>query len=82
MADMMSTGVLWYQTAYCLANSNSSTFTTIGDGSYGEVIHGHRAGPRVSVHLQADDQDEAGLGEPLEATIITTEKRGGALNLR
>ncbi|XP_059026339.1 uncharacterized protein LOC131829021 isoform X2 [Mustela lutreola] len=47
-----------------------------GDGSYGEAIHGHRAGPRVSVHLQADDQDEAGLGEPLEATIITTEKRG------
>ncbi|XP_044943868.1 uncharacterized protein LOC123394173 isoform X2 [Mustela putorius furo] len=47
-----------------------------GDGSYGEAIHGHRAGPRVSIHLQADDQDEAGLGEPLEATIITTEKRG------
>uniref|UniRef100_M3XQA7 Uncharacterized protein n=1 Tax=Mustela putorius furo TaxID=9669 RepID=M3XQA7_MUSPF len=33
-----------------------------GDGCHVEAIHSHLAGPRVSLHLQTDDQDEAGLG--------------------
>ncbi|XP_047552460.1 uncharacterized protein LOC125081792 [Lutra lutra] len=47
-----------------------------GNGCHGEAIPGHRAGPRFSIHLQAIGQSEVRLGEPLEATVITTEKRG------
>nr|XP_060640507.1 protein sidekick-1-like [Anolis sagrei ordinatus] len=68
--------ILGYQIAYRLATSNPNKFTTVEVGSTVRQFVATDLLPESAYIFRASAKTRQGWGEPLEATVITTEKRG------
>uniref|UniRef100_A0A670YH85 Sidekick cell adhesion molecule 1 n=1 Tax=Pseudonaja textilis TaxID=8673 RepID=A0A670YH85_PSETE len=67
--------ILGYQIAYRLASSNPNKFTTVEVGSSVQQFAATDLIPESAYIFRASAKTRQGWGEPLEATVITTEKR-------
>ncbi|XP_042293990.1 protein sidekick-1 isoform X4 [Sceloporus undulatus] len=67
--------ILGYQIAYRLATSNPNKFTTVEVGSTVRQFVATDLLPESAYIFRASAKTRQGWGEPLEATVITTEKR-------
>ncbi|XP_014466304.3 protein sidekick-1 isoform X2 [Alligator mississippiensis] len=67
--------ILGYQIAYRLANSSPNKFTTVEVGSTVRQFTVTDLNPESAYIFRTSAKTRQGWGEPLEATVITTEKR-------
>ncbi|CAI9173366.1 unnamed protein product [Rangifer tarandus platyrhynchus] len=67
--------VLGYQIAYRLASSSPNTFTTVEVGATVRQFTATELAPESAYVFRLSAKTRQGWGEPLEATVITTEKR-------
>lgn len=67
-----------YQIAYRLASSSPDTFTTVEVGATVRQFTATELAPESAYVFRLSAKTRQGWGEPLEATVITTEKRGEA----
>ncbi|KFV53129.1 Protein sidekick-1, partial [Tyto alba] len=67
--------ILGYQIAYRLASSNPNKFTTVEVGSTVRQFTATDLTPESAYIFRTSAKTRQGWGEPLEATVITTEKR-------
>ncbi|XP_032182933.1 protein sidekick-1 isoform X3 [Mustela erminea] len=67
--------VLGYQIAYRLASSSPNTFTTVEVGATVRQFTATELAPESAYIFRLSAKTRQGWGEPLEATVITTEKR-------
>ncbi|XP_039216202.1 protein sidekick-1 isoform X2 [Crotalus tigris] len=67
--------ILGYQIAYRLASSSPNKFTTVEVGSTVQQFAATDLIPESAYIFRALAKTRQGWGEPLEATVITTEKR-------
>ncbi|XP_074056656.1 protein sidekick-1 isoform X4 [Macrotis lagotis] len=67
--------ILGYQIAYRLATSSPNKFTTVEVGSTVRQFTATDLTPESAYIFRASAKTRQGWGEPLEATVITTEKR-------
>ncbi|XP_074201685.1 protein sidekick-1 isoform X2 [Camelus bactrianus] len=67
--------VLGYQIAYRLASSSPNTFTTVEVGATVRQFTATELAPESAYLFRLSAKTRQGWGEPLEATVITTEKR-------
>ncbi|XP_077172326.1 protein sidekick-1 isoform X2 [Paroedura picta] len=67
--------ILGYQIAYRLASSSPNKFTTVEVGSTVRQFMATDLLPESAYIFRASAKTRQGWGEPLEATVITTEKR-------
>ncbi|XP_077774862.1 protein sidekick-1 isoform X5 [Podarcis muralis] len=67
--------ILGYQIAYRLATSSPNKFTTVEVGSTVRQFVATDLLPESAYIFRASAKTRQGWGEPLEATVITTEKR-------
>ncbi|KAM6424581.1 protein sidekick-1 isoform 3-T3 [Liasis olivaceus] len=67
--------ILGYQIAYRLATSSPNRFTTVEVGSTVQQFVATDLSPESAYIFRASAKTRQGWGEPLEATVITTEKR-------
>ncbi|XP_048349553.1 protein sidekick-1 isoform X2 [Sphaerodactylus townsendi] len=67
--------ILGYQIAYRLASSNPNKFITVEVGSTVRQFMATDLLPESAYIFRASAKTRQGWGEPLEATVITTEKR-------
>ncbi|XP_028913332.1 protein sidekick-1 isoform X2 [Ornithorhynchus anatinus] len=67
--------ILGYQIAYRLAASSPNTFTTVEVGSTIRQFMATDLTPESAYIFRTSAKTRQGWGEPLEATVITTEKR-------
>nr|XP_006112957.1 protein sidekick-1 isoform X1 [Pelodiscus sinensis]XP_006112958.1 protein sidekick-1 isoform X1 [Pelodiscus sinensis]XP_025034766.1 protein sidekick-1 isoform X1 [Pelodiscus sinensis]XP_025034772.1 protein sidekick-1 isoform X1 [Pelodiscus sinensis]XP_025034774.1 protein sidekick-1 isoform X1 [Pelodiscus sinensis]XP_025034776.1 protein sidekick-1 isoform X1 [Pelodiscus sinensis] len=67
--------ILGYQIAYRLATSSPNTFTTVEVGSTVRQFMATDLSPESAYIFRTSAKTRQGWGEPLEATVITTEKR-------
>lgn len=67
-----------YQIAYRLASSSPNKFTTVEVGSTVRQFTATDLTPESAYIFRTSAKTRQGWGEPLEATVITTEKRGNA----
>uniref|UniRef100_A0A8C8SF52 Sidekick cell adhesion molecule 1 n=1 Tax=Pelusios castaneus TaxID=367368 RepID=A0A8C8SF52_9SAUR len=67
--------ILGYQIAYRLATSNPNKFTTVEVGSTVRQFTATDLSPESAYIFRTSAKTRQGWGEPLEATVITTEKR-------
>lgn len=65
-----------YQIAYRLARSSPHTFTTVEVGATVRQFTATELAPESAYTFRLSAKTRQGWGEPLEATVITTEKRG------
>lgn len=65
-----------YQIAYRLASSSPNTFTTVEVGATVRQFTATELAPESAYVFRLSAKTRQGWGEPLEATVITTEKRG------
>lgn len=65
-----------YQIAYRLASSSPNTFTTVEVGATVRQFTATELAPESAYIFRLSAKTRQGWGEPLEATVITTEKRG------
>ncbi|KAK2117051.1 hypothetical protein P7K49_003937 [Saguinus oedipus] len=65
-----------YQIAYRLASSSPHTFTTVEVGATVRQFTATDLAPESAYIFRLSAKTRQGWGEPLEATVITTEKRG------
>lgn len=65
-----------YQIAYRLASSRPHTFTTVEVGATVRQFTATELAPESAYVFRLSAKTRQGWGEPLEATVITTEKRG------
>ncbi|KAJ6659787.1 hypothetical protein lerEdw1_018503 [Lerista edwardsae] len=70
--------ILGYQIAYRLATSSPNKFTTVEVGSTVRQFMATDLLPESPYIFRASAKTRQGWGQPLEATVITTEKRGRA----
>lgn len=68
-----------YQIAYRLASSSPNTFTTVEVGATVRQFTATELAPESAYTFRLSAKTRQGWGEPLEATVITTEKRGKTL---
>jgi protein sidekick len=68
-----------YQIAYRLASSSPHTFTTVEVGATVRQFTATELSPESAYIFRLSAKTRQGWGEPLEATVITTEKRGKPL---
>lgn len=68
-----------YQIAYRLASSSPHTFTTVEVGATVRQFTATDLAPESAYIFRLSAKTRQGWGEPLEATVITTEKRGKTL---
>lgn len=71
-----------YQIAYRLASSSPNTFTTVEVGATVRQFTATELAPESAYIFRLSAKTRQGWGEPLEATVITTEKRGETLRPR
>lgn len=71
-----------YQVAYRLASSSPNKFTTVEVGSTVRQFTATDLSPESAYIFRTSAKTRQGWGEPLEATVITTEKRGNACQPR
>lgn len=71
-----------YQIAYRLASSSPNKFTTVEVGSTVRQFTATDLTPESAYIFRTSAKTRQGWGEPLEATVITTEKRGNACSHR
>uniref|UniRef100_A0A8C3XAQ0 Sidekick cell adhesion molecule 1 n=1 Tax=Catagonus wagneri TaxID=51154 RepID=A0A8C3XAQ0_9CETA len=64
-----------YQIAYRLASSSPNTFTTVEVGATVRQFTATELAPESAYIFRLSAKTRQGWGEPLEATVITTEKR-------
>lgn len=62
--------------AYRLASSSPNTFTTVEVGATVRQFTATELAPECAYIFRLSAKTRQGWGEPLEATVITTEKRG------
>ncbi|XP_027944298.1 protein sidekick-1 [Eumetopias jubatus] len=67
--------ILGYQIAYRLASSSPNTFTTVEVGATVRQFTATELVPESAYIFRLSAKTRQGWGEPLEATVITTEKR-------
>ncbi|XP_039734833.1 protein sidekick-1 [Pteropus medius] len=67
--------ILGYQVAYRLASSSPNTFTTVEVGATVRQFTATELAPESAYIFRLSAKTRQGWGEPLEATVITTEKR-------
>ncbi|KAK1343614.1 hypothetical protein QTO34_016394 [Cnephaeus nilssonii] len=67
--------ILGYQIAYRLARSSPHTFTTVEVGATVRQFTATELAPESAYTFRLSAKTRQGWGEPLEATVITTEKR-------
>ncbi|KAM6157369.1 LOW QUALITY PROTEIN: protein sidekick-1 [Erethizon dorsatum] len=67
--------ILGYQIAYRLASSRPHTFTTVEVGATVRQFTATKLAPESAYVFRLSAKTRQGWGEPLEATVITTEKR-------
>ncbi|XP_049758675.1 protein sidekick-1 isoform X3 [Elephas maximus indicus] len=67
--------ILGYQIAYRLATSSPNTFTTVEVGATVRQFTATELAPESAYIFRLSAKTRQGWGEPLEATVITTEKR-------
>uniref|UniRef100_A0A8C6YM20 Sidekick cell adhesion molecule 1 n=2 Tax=Nothoprocta perdicaria TaxID=30464 RepID=A0A8C6YM20_NOTPE len=67
--------ILGYQIAYRLASSSPNKFTTVEVGSTVRQFTATDLSPESAYIFRTSAKTRQGWGEPLEATVITTEKR-------
>ncbi|XP_073931562.1 protein sidekick-1 isoform X1 [Castor canadensis] len=67
--------ILGYQIAYRLASSSPHTFTTVEVGATVRQFTATELSPESAYIFRLSAKTRQGWGEPLEATVITTEKR-------
>ncbi|XP_031981547.1 protein sidekick-1 isoform X2 [Corvus moneduloides] len=67
--------ILGYQVAYRLASSSPNKFTTVEVGSTVRQFTATDLSPESAYIFRTSAKTRQGWGEPLEATVITTEKR-------
>ena len=67
-----------YQIAYRLASSSPNTFTTVEVGATVRQFTATELAPESAYIFRLSAKTRQGWGQPLEATVITTEKRGKA----
>ncbi|PNI35199.1 SDK1 isoform 4 [Pan troglodytes] len=67
--------ILGYQIAYRLASSSPHTFTTVEVGATVRQFTATDLAPESAYIFRLSAKTRQGWGEPLEATVITTEKR-------
>nr|XP_027812023.1 protein sidekick-1 isoform X1 [Marmota flaviventris] len=67
--------ILGYQIAYRLASSSPHTFTTVEVGATVRQFTATELAPESAYIFRLSAKTRQGWGEPLEATVITTEKR-------
>ncbi|XP_060029207.1 protein sidekick-1 [Erinaceus europaeus] len=67
--------ILGYQIAYRLTRSSPSTFTTVEVGATVQQFTATELAPEEAYLFRLAAKTRQGWGEPLEATVITTEKR-------
>ncbi|KFO25348.1 Protein sidekick-1 [Fukomys damarensis] len=67
--------ILGYQIAYRLASSRPHTFTTVEVGATVRQFTATDLAPESAYIFRLSAKTRQGWGEPLEATVITTEKR-------
>ncbi|KAI4551854.1 hypothetical protein MJT46_018106 [Ovis ammon polii x Ovis aries] len=67
--------ILGYQIAYRLASSSPNTFTTVEVGATVRQFTATELAPESAYVFRLSAKTRQGWGEPLEATVITTEKR-------
>ncbi|XP_047635405.1 protein sidekick-1 isoform X1 [Phacochoerus africanus] len=67
--------ILGYQIAYRLASSSPNTFTTVEVGATVRQFTATELAPESAYTFRLSAKTRQGWGEPLEATVITTEKR-------
>lgn len=67
--------ILGYQIAYRLASSSPNTFTTVEVGATVRQFTATELAPESAYIFRLSAKTRQGWGEPLEATVITTEKR-------
>ncbi|XP_073071061.1 protein sidekick-1 isoform X2 [Manis javanica] len=67
--------ILGYQIAYRLASSRPNTFTTVEVGATVRQFTATELAPESAYIFRLSAKTRQGWGEPLEATVITTEKR-------
>uniref|UniRef100_A0A663F5Z6 Sidekick cell adhesion molecule 1 n=1 Tax=Aquila chrysaetos chrysaetos TaxID=223781 RepID=A0A663F5Z6_AQUCH len=67
--------ILGYQIAYRLASSSPNKFTTVEVGSTVRQFTATDLTPESAYIFRTSAKTRQGWGEPLEATVITTEKR-------
>lgn len=67
-----------YQIAYRLASSSPNTFTTVEVGATVRQFTATELAPESAYLFRLSAKTRQGWGQPLEATVITTEKRGEA----
>ncbi|KFV75189.1 Protein sidekick-1, partial [Struthio camelus australis] len=67
--------ILGYQIAYRLASSSPNKFTTVEVGSTVRQFTATDLAPESAYIFRTSAKTRQGWGEPLEATVITTEKR-------
>lgn len=65
-----------YQIAYRLASGSPHTFTTVEVGATVRQFTATELAPESAYIFRLSAKTRQGWGEPLEATVITTEKRG------
>ncbi|KAM7142872.1 protein sidekick-1 [Molossus nigricans] len=67
--------ILGYQIAYRLASSSPNMFTTVEVGATVRQFTATELAPESAYVFRLSAKTRQGWGEPLEATVITTEKR-------
>ncbi|XP_021078405.1 protein sidekick-1 [Mus pahari] len=67
--------ILGYQIAYRLASGSPHTFTTVEVGATVRQFTATELAPESAYIFRLSAKTRQGWGEPLEATVITTEKR-------
>ncbi|XP_006889806.1 PREDICTED: protein sidekick-1-like [Elephantulus edwardii] len=67
--------ILGYQIAYRLATSHPNTFTTVEVGATVRQFTATELAPESAYIFRLSAKTRQGWGSPLEATVITTEKR-------
>ncbi|XP_066129570.1 protein sidekick-1 [Saccopteryx bilineata] len=67
--------ILGYQIAYRLASSSPNMFTTVEVGATVRQFTATELAPEAAYVFRLSAKTRQGWGEPLEATVITTEKR-------
>ncbi|KAF6082866.1 sidekick cell adhesion molecule 1 [Phyllostomus discolor] len=67
--------ILGYQIAYRLASSSPNTFTTVEVGATVRQFTATELAPESAYLFRLSAKTRQGWGQPLEATVITTEKR-------
>nr|XP_053782234.1 protein sidekick-1 isoform X3 [Desmodus rotundus] len=67
--------ILGYQIAYRLASSSPNTFTTVEVGATVRQFTATELAPESAYIFRLSAKTRQGWGQPLEATVITTEKR-------